>query len=170
MTSALQLPHSGLLVPIILLSFETLKLREAHGCELWVRIQNSSSICTIRSSVRHMSQSWHPSFSPESPDLPESPELPDLPESPDSRDSPDSPEWPDQLNTEFAQFIMSCFVQSYLILFPKNKIFGWFFLHTKWQRNVQYIVIKMYYFPLKCTNFPFKCTSFTLRWTNVTKM
>ena len=63
-----------------------------------------------------------------------------------------------------------CLVQSYLILFPKNKISGWNFLHTKWQRNIQYIFIKMYYFPLKCTNFPLKCTILTLKWTNVTKM
>ena len=63
-----------------------------------------------------------------------------------------------------------CLVQSYLILFPKTISLADLFLHTKWQRNIQYIFIKMYYFPLKCTNFPLKCTTLTLKWTNVTKM
>ena len=102
---------------------------------------------SVPPSVRHISQLWHPTFSLE---------------------SPDSPESPDQLNAEFTQFIMSCSIIPHT--FPKNKIFDWFFLHTKWQRNVQYIFIKMYHFPLKCTNCPFKCTSFTLKWTNVTKI
>ena len=63
-----------------------------------------------------------------------------------------------------------CLVQSYLILFPKTISLADLFLHTKWQRNVQYIFIKMCHFPLKCTNCPFKCTSFTLKGTNVTQI